>query len=87
MHATSMHCGSQLAAVAHRIHYNCNKNFASRRSLENLYEYTYGINSWQLTAQMSILVTTECQLRKDENVILVRLLSELELKGLVWLAS
>ena len=37
MHATSMHCGSQLAAVAHRIHSNCNKNFAGPHSLENLY--------------------------------------------------
>ena len=80
MHATSMHC-------AQRIHYNCNKNFASRRSLENLYEYTYGINSWQLTGQMIVLVTAECHMRKYDNVILVRLLSELELEGLDWLAS
>jgi len=37
MHVTAMHCGSQLAAVAHRIHSNCNKNFAGPRSLEKLY--------------------------------------------------
>ena len=45
MHATSMYCGSQLAAVAHRIHSNCNKNFASRRSLEKLYGSTPGLGN------------------------------------------
>ena len=56
-------------------------------SAGNLCEYTYGISLWQLTGQMIVLVTAECQLRKDENVMLVRLLSELELEGLDWLAS
>ena len=37
MHATSMHCGSQLAADCHLMHSRGHKNFVGRRSLENLY--------------------------------------------------
>ena len=36
-HATSMHCGSDLAADGVSTHSSGHKNFASRRSLENLY--------------------------------------------------
>ena len=36
LHACT-HCGSQVAADCHWIHSNCDKNFAGRRSLDNLY--------------------------------------------------
>ena len=51
MHATSMHCGSQVAADCHLMHSSGHKNFAGRRSLEKLYGSMQQIN--QLARKLS----------------------------------